>query len=299
MDWLNYHHLLYFWAVARAGTVTQASKDLRLAQPTLSSQIRALEDSLGQALFVRQGRVLALTEAGETVFRYADQIFSLGREMLDAVRSGTSREPMRLLVGVAEGMPKMIAYRLLQPAFAMERPVRLVCMQGPGDRLVAELAVHALDIVLTDAPVSHSLKVRTFHHLLGECGVTLFGSAQLAATYRPGFPHSLDGAPFLLPGEGASLRRALEPWMESLGVRPSVIHEIHDSALLKVMGQAGTGLFAAPSAVEDEVRRQYDVRVVGRVESVRERFYAVSTERRLEHPAVVAICDAARRDLFA
>jgi len=299
MEWLNYHHLFYFWTIARVGSVTRASSELRLAQPTVSAQLRALESSLGADLFVRTGRTLRLTEAGEFVFRYADQIFSLGRELMDGVRAGTGSAPARLVVGVVDGLPKMVAYRLLEPALAGDQQIRLVCTQGPSERLLADLAVHAVDLVLTDAPVGHTIKVKAFNHLLGECGVTLFGSRQLAAAYRRGFPRSLDGAPLLLPSESTVLRRAMQQWLEENNIRPSVVHEIHDSALLKVLGQAGIGLFVAPTAVEGEVCRQCGVRVVGRIDTIRERFYAISTERKVRHPSVVAICEAARRELFA
>ena len=299
MDWLNYHHLFYFWTVARVGSVTRASSELRLAQPTVSAQLRALESSLGTDLFVRSGRALRLTEAGEFVFRYADQIFSLGRELMDGIKGETGSAPMRLVVGVAEGLPKMVAYRLLEPALSGEQHIRLICTQGPSERLLADLAVHAVDLVLTDAPIGHTIRVKAFNHLLGECGVTLFGSPQLAAAYRRGFPRSLDGAPLLLPGKSAVLRRAMQQWLEDKKIRPSVVHEIHDSALLKVLGQAGIGLFVAPTAVEAEVCRQYGVRAVGRIETIRERFYAISTERKVRHPSVVAICETARRELFA
>ncbi len=298
VEWLNYHHLLYFWVVARKGGVSAASAELRLAQPTISGQIRALEDSLGEKLFRRVGRRLVLTEMGHTVFRYADEIFSLGRELLDAVKGRPTGRPIRLLVGVADAVPKLIAHRLLEPALRLPEAIRIVCREDKPERLFAALSVHALDLVLSDAPIGPGINVRAFNHLLGECGVTFFGSARLAAAHRRGFPRSLDGAPVLLPAENTTLRRSLDQWFDAQGVRPVVTSEFEDSALLKVFGQAGVGLFAAPSVIEAEVCRQYGVRVVGRVASVRERFYAISVERRLKHPAVVAISEAARGKLF-
>jgi len=299
MEWLNYHHLLYFWSVAREGGLVAAGKVLRLSHPTLSAQIHALEDRLGEKLFVRTGRRLALTEMGRVVFRYADEIFTLGREMVDAVKDRSTGQPLRLEVGVAEVIPKLVVRRLLQPALALPEPVRLVCREGSNERLLADLAVHTLDIVISDGPVPSGSSVRAYSHLLGETGVTFFGTKRLADAHRRGFPGSLHGAPMLLPLEQVSLRRSLNPWFERKGIRPRVVAEFEDSALLQQFGADGAGIFAAPSAVEQEVVAQFGVRVLGRVEEVRERFYAISVERRLKHPAVVAISDAARDALFA
>lgn len=298
MDWLNYHHLLYFWVVAREGSIARASQELRLTQPTISAQIQALEETLGEKLFTRAGRSLMLTDMGRTVFRYADEIFSLGRELLDTLKGRPTGRPIRLVVGVADAVPKLIAYRLLEPALQLPEPVRVICREDKPDRLLVGLAVHELDLVLTDAPVGPTVKIRAFNHLLGESGVTLLGIERLAATYRPGFPGSLNGAPFLLPMENTTLRRSLDQWFEAEGIRPVVVGEFEDSALIKAFGQAGTGLFTAPSVIEAEVRQQYGVEVIGRVEAVRERFYAVSVERKLKHPAVVAISEAARQKIF-
>lgn len=299
MEWLNYHHLLYFWTVVQEGGVSRASVKLRLAQPTVSGQVRALEDALGEKLFVRAGRKLALTEMGQLVYRYADEIFSIGRELQDAVKGRPTARPQRLSVGVADVVPKLIAYRLLEPALRLPEPVRLVCQEDSPERLLAQLSTHELDVVLSDAPaVATATPVKAYSHLLGECGTTVFGAPKLAAQLRPGFPRSLDGAPFLVPTENTSMRRALHGWLEEQGVRPRVVGEFKDSALLKVFGQAGAGVFAAPSAIETEVREQYGVHVVGRADGVRERFYAITVERRLRHPAVVALSRAARSELF-
>ena len=298
MEWLNYHHLLYFWTVAREGSVTRAAGELRLGQPTVSAQIRTLEEALGEKLFTRVGRNLALTEVGRVVFRYADDIFSLGRELLDAVKDRPTGRPILFQVGIADVIPKLIAYRLLRPAFELSAPVRLVCREGKPDRLLAELAVHDLDLVLTDAPLGPTHKVKAFNHLLGECELTFFGSAPLARAHRRGFPRSLHGAPVLLPTDNATLRRALDQWFDTEGIRPVVMSECEDNALLDVFGAAGVGMFAAPAAIEKEIRREYGVEVIGRVGSVRERFYAISIERKLKHPAVVAIVEAAREKMF-
>lgn len=298
MEWLNYHHLLYFWVVAREGSIAQASKQLLLAQPTITGQIRALENTLGQKLFTRSGRNLVLSDVGRLVYRYANEIFSLGRELTEVLKGRPAGRPVRLVVGISDGMPKLIAYRLLQPALTLAEPVHIVCHEDRPERLLAELATFGLDLVLTDAPVGPLVRVRAFSHLLGTCGISLFGTASLAAKYRKPFPASLDGAPFLLPVENSTLRRALDQWFEAERIHPRVVGEFQDSALLKTFGQAGAGIFAAPTVTEKEVRRQYGVSVLGRTKSVIERFYAISVERKLKHPAVVAIAEAARDQLF-
>ena len=298
MEWLNYHHLLYFWTVARLGSVSRATDELYLAQPTISAQIRALEESLGEKLFTRVGRNLVLTEVGRTVFRYADEIFSLGRELSETIVGRSIGRPVRLVVGITDVMPKLVAYRLLEPALRMTDPIRMVCHEDKAERLLAELATHGLDLVLTDAPIGPTVKVRAFNHLLGECGVTIFATSKLAGVYRRRFPQSLEGAPFLLPTENTTSRRSLDHWFETEKIHPFVVGEFEDRALLNVFGQSGMGLFAGPSAIEPEIKRQYGVQIVGRIEAIRERFYAISVERKLKHPAVLAISDSARKKLF-
>jgi LysR family transcriptional regulator, transcriptional activator of nhaA len=279
MEWLNYHHLLYFWTVAREGSVTRASQQLRLAQPTVSGQLKALEDALGEKLFERTGRRLVLTDVGRVVLRYADEIFSLGRELQDTLKGRPTGRPIRFTVGVADAVPKLVAYRLLLPALSLPEPVHVVCREDKPERLLAELSVHSLDLVISDSPVGAGVKVKAYSHLLGETPVAFFG-------------------PVLMPTEGSTLRRSLDQWLDTEGIRPRVVGEIEDGALLKVFGQAGVGLFAAPVAIEAEVRAQFGVKLLGRVDSVKERFYALSAERKLKHPAVVAICEGARRRLF-
>jgi LysR family transcriptional activator of nhaA len=298
MEWLNYHHLLYFWLVAREGSLAGGSKVLRLAQSTVSGQIRALELSLGERLFVRSGRRLVLTEIGRVVFRYADEIFSLGRELREVIRGRPIARPLRLVVGIADVVPKLVARRLLEPAVELAEPVHLVCHEDKPERLLAELAVHDLDVVLADAPAGPSVRIRAFNHLLGECDVVFFAAPRLAKAYARGFPGSLDDAPVILPTENTTLRRSLDQWFASHGIRPRVIGEFQDNALLKVFGQAGMGLFPASSIIADEVRRQYRVRPLGTLPGVRERYYAISVERKLKHPAVIAITEAARQTLF-
>lgn len=298
MEWLNYHHLLYFWTVARLGSVSAGAAELRLAQPTISGQIRSLEDSLGVRLFHRTGRRMVLTDVGREVFRYADEIFSIGRDLMGAVKGRSSGRPLRLLVGVADVVPKLIAYRLLEPALHLQDQVRIVCREDRLDRLLAELSVQSLDLVLADAPIGPLSKVRAFNHLLGECGLSFFGSPRLVKAYRRGFPHSLSGAPLLLPTENTSMRRALDQWFFHQDIQPVVVSEFEDSALLKTFGQAGVGIFPAPTAIEAEVRKQFGVGVLGRTEQVKERYYTITTERRLKNPAVLAISQAARSRLF-
>lgn len=296
---LNYHHLLYFWSVAREGTVARAAARLRLSQPTLSSQIHALEDALGEKLFERVGRGLRPTEMGRVVFRFADEIFALGRDLTETVRGRPTGRPLRLAVGVVEILPKLVAYRLIEPALELPQEVRVAVHGQSTERLLAALAAQELDVVLADRPPAPGASVRAFAHLLGECGVTLFAVPRLAARYRRRFPRALNAAPFLLPGESSTLRPALEQWFEKQRIRPRIVGEFDDSALTEVFGQGGKGIFAAPSIVEPSVRRQYGVAVVGRLEGVRERFYAISAERRLKHPGVIAITESARRELFA
>ncbi len=299
MEWLNYHHLLYFYTVAREGSVTRAARQLRLAQPTLSGQIRKLEAHFDEKLFERQGRSLVLTEMGRVVYRYADEIFSLGRELTDTLRGRPTTRPARLAVGISDAVPKLVTHRLLEAALCLPEPVRIVLREGKTDDLLAALAVQAFDLVIADAPLGPHLKVRAFNHLLGESGVTFLATAALARAHRRRFPKSLDGAPMVVPTENTALRRALEQWFEQVGVRPRIVAEIEDSALMKVFGQHGAGIFPAPEVLAAAVRRQYRVEAVGSAAEVRERFYAISVERRIKHPAVAAITARAQRELFA
>jgi LysR family transcriptional activator of nhaA len=295
MEWLNYHHLLYFWTIVREGTVARAAQHLGLAQPTLSGQIRTLEQTLGEKLFRRAGRRLEPTDVGRMVFRYADEIFALGRELMDTVRDRPTGRPLRLAVGVADFIPKLVAHRLLEPALRMPEAVQIVVREDQPERLLAELAIHELDLVVTDAPPGPGTRVRAYSHLLLETDVALFAAPRQAAGLRRRFPGSLDGAPFLLPAEPAALRRDLERWFERERIRPRVVGEFDDSALLKVFGQKGAGAFASPAVIEHDVRRRYGVRKVGMLHGLRERFYAVTVERRLAHPAVLAISEAAHQ----
>jgi len=299
MEWLNYHHLLYFWYVAREGSIARACEKLRLAQPTISGQLRLLEDTLGEKLFARQGRGLVLTEVGQVVYRYAEEIFGLGRELQDVLKGRPRGRPLRLIVGISDLVPKLIAYRVLQPALNMAEPVQIVCDEDTPERLLADLAEHRVDVVLSDSPIPPTVPVKAFNHLLGSCPVTLFAAPRLAARYRRNFPASLDSAPFLLPMAGSTLRNSLEHWFDSQNIRPKIIGEFQDSALMNTFGQAGVGVFTAPGAIEKEIRAHYHVAAIGRIDSIVERYYAISVERKLKHPAVLTISEAARERLFA
>lgn len=299
MQRLNYHHLLYFWTVAKNGSIAAACKRLHVTQPTVSGQLRELEKSLGHKLLVRSGRGLILTEAGRLVFRYADDIFAMGAELLDAVRGRVPVGEQRVRVGVADVLPKLVVYRMLLPVLRMPGGMRLVCFEGKPDGLLSRLAIHDLDVVLSDTPVPPHAGVRAYSHHLGESGLSVFGAPALAASHKRGFPGSLDGAPFLLSTANTAVRRTLDHWFETRGLRPRVAGEFEDSALLKIFGHSGAGLFAAPTMIEREIRRQYAVQVVGRLEGASEHFYAISMERRIRHPATVVLTDSVRERLGA
>ena len=295
---LNFRHLRYFWVVAKAGGVARASERLHLTPQTISGQIGVFEDLLGYQLFARKGRRLELTDAGRVTLSYADEIFTLGEELEGVLRSPAEGRPRQFRAGVADAVPKVVAYQLLEPAVRLPGPLRIVCREGKLASLLADLAVHRLDIVIADSPIPVAVNVKGFSHLLGECGLTFFATAKLARKHKAPFPRALDGAPLLLPGEQAAVRPKLIRWLDEQRVRPRIVGEFDDGALLKAFGRAGTGIFTAPSAIAKQVCQQYGVVAIGRTEAVTEAFYAISVERRLTHPAVVAISSAARQDLF-
>lgn len=298
MEWLNYHHLLYFHVVAREGSLVAAGRVLRLSHPTLSAQIRSLEDRLGGALFLREGRRLVLTDLGRMVQRYAEEIFSLGGELLDAVAGRTVSGPLRLSVGVVDAVPKVVVRKLLQPALELEEKVKLVCHEAAYGPLMTELATHLLDIVISDAPVPPGSAVKAFSHLLGESGISFFAAPSWVKAHRGRFPACLDAAPTLLPLEDLALRRALNTWLDDEGVAPNVVAEFEDGALMNVFGADGVGAFPAPTLLEADLRRQLGVVPIGRATGVTQKFYALSMERRLKNPAVLAISHAARAEVF-
>lgn len=299
MDWLNYHHLRYFWTVVREGGISKAAAKLRLSQPTISTQVKRLEGALGERLFQRRGRTLVLTDIGRVVDRYADEIFSLGDELVETVRGRPSGRAPQLTVGVANAVPKLVVYRLLRPATEGPEGFQITCREGHPDQLVAQLATHMLDVVISDTPAPPHIRVKVFNHLLGESGITFFAGVPLARRLRRRFPRSLNGAPTLLPTVDTALRRALEQWFEAEALHPSVAGEFEDSALLKAFGEAGRVVFPAPTAIEREVCRHYRVGIVGRTSAVRERYYAISAERRIKHPGVAAVTSVARTKVFS
>gem|GEM_PF-163792 len=288
----------YFYVVAKEGGLAPAGRALRLSHHTLSAQIRTLETRLGERLFQKEGRRLVLTEVGKTAYRYAEEIFSVGREFLEVMQGRAPGQPLRFDVGIADSVPKLIVRRMLDPALALPEPVRLLCHEDAHEMLLARLAAHELDLVIADAPVPVGSRVRAFHHLLGETRVGIFGVKALAKGLRKGFPKSLDGAPCLLPLAHLPLRRLLEQWFDRIGIKPKVVAEFEDSALLKTFGRDGIGVFPSPIAIESEVMRHFGAEPIGLVLGVVERFYAISVERRLKHPATLAITQAARTKLF-
>jgi LysR family transcriptional activator of nhaA len=296
---VNFGHLRYFLAVAREGSVTRAAEKLNVSQPTVSAQLRELEESLGDRLLERTGRHFALTNTGRTVYRYAEEIFSLGHELQEAVRGRALGRPLVLTVGIADVVPKALAHALLRPTLRLAEPVQVVCLEDPTERLLLSLAAHDVDMVLTDNPPGPSPHFRTYSHVLGDSGVVLLGTEELVETYRHDLPRSLDGAPFLLPTGHTMLRRALDEWFEVSRARPRVVGEFDDAALLELFGASGSGLFAAPSVIEQDLCARLGVRRLVELPSVRERFYALTAERRVRHPAVVAITEAARSTVFS
>jgi len=295
MGAINYKHLHYFWVVAKCGGIGRASEQLHLTPQTISGQITLLEESLGAALFDRVGRHIALNETGRMVFSYADEIFSLGEELEDMLHHRPGDRPLQFSVGVVDSVQKSIAYMLLEPALKLPETLRMVCREGKLSTLLAGLAIQSFDIVIADGPMPPNSNVRGYSHLLGESGVAFFAAPELARQLKKGFPHSLDGAPFLLPGEDAALRPRLLRWFDRERIRPRIAGEFDDGALLKEFGAAGAGAFCMPSSIAAQIKRQYGVAEIGRSGEVTEQFYAISVERRLSHPAVVAISSAARK----
>ena len=299
MEWLNCHHLRYFWMVARKGGVRKAAEELHVSQPSISAQLKLLEESLGQKLFRRSGRNLVLTEVGQLVLNYADEIFSAGRELMNAVKQRPGKHPVRLNIGLTDAFPKLIAWRILQAAFRADEPVHVVCREGEIGPLVNHLQAHRLDIVLADEPASSTLKAKTFNHALGDSGITFCAVPALAAKLRRNFPGSLNGAPALLPATNMGMRAALETWFDTNGIRPRLIGEFEDSALMEVCSAGGRGFTVVHSVVDRTALKHYDLRVIAKVKECRSQFYAITAERRVKHPAAVAITEHAYANLFA
>jgi LysR family transcriptional activator of nhaA len=299
MEWLNYHHLLYFWTVAKEGGVTAAARALGLSQPTLSAQIRALETAFGEKLLQKSGRTVVLTEAGRTVLGYAEDIFAIGDELKAVMKGRPGARAPRVTVGISDVLPKLMVQKLLEPALGLPEEPLLDCVEDKTEALLADLMSGRLDLVLADRPLSPQSRIRAFNHMLGECGVSVYAASSLARRLKGPFPACLAGASWLLPSQGTALRRGIDQWMRELDLHPRIRGEFNDSALLKAFGHAGAGLFVAPDAIHSEVARQYGATRLGPAEGVRERIYALSLERRLRHPAVVAISSSAKSRVFS
>lgn len=292
---LNYQHLLYFWTVVRTGSITRACEELALSVATVSTQLRTLEERLGEKLLEKSGRRLIPTEVGKLVYSYAEEIFELGRDLTEALKHRPSQRPLRLVVGIDDVVPKEIAQRLLEPAMRMPQSLRIICREGTLERLVADLAVHDLDVVLSDARVTPTLNVRAYSHMLGSCEVCWMAMPAIAASLRRGFPQSLDGVPMLLPTDDTAIRRALDQWLEQRGVRPLLVGEFEDYALLREFARAGHGCAPVPAVQEAQFRRQFGLVRIGIAEEVRAEFFAISVQRRISHPAVAAIVSGSRQ----
>lgn len=299
MTWLNYHHLYYFWLIRREGSLTAASEKLRLAPSTVSSQLATLEESLNGKLFRRSGRKLVLTDLGQLVYRYADEIFSLGSELMNEIQGRTGSSMPSFRVGVVDVIPKLVTCRILEPFFDLPGKTQLICREAKEEKLLADLALHQLDVVLTDTPLRPGMNIKAYNHLLGDSGVSFFAAPALAASLEGEFPQCLDGAPMLVPMNMTAVRMALNQWLDKTGVEPVIVGEFDDSALLKVFGQTGRGVFIAPTIIEQEVMQQYQTVIVGRTSTVREKFYAISVERIIRHPAVACISASAQARLFS
>ncbi|WP_303786622.1 transcriptional activator NhaR [Azovibrio restrictus] len=295
---LNYRHLYYFWMVAKAGSLARAAEQLGLTPQTISAQLSQLEQSIGTSLFDLQGRKLIPTEAGRTALRYADEIFLLGEQLWDSLKSAGSEPMLRLTVGITDVVPKLVAHHLLEPVLHLPERVRLICHEGKFENLLGDLAIHKLDVILADRPVAPGMNLRLYSHPLGESGLSLYATPALAGHYREAFPHSLDGAPFLLPARNAAVRASLDQWFETHGIRPRIIAEVEDSALLDTFGAAGLGIFPAQTPLTADLARRYDAELIGPIDQVRDQFFAISADRRIRHPGIEAILEAGQQRLF-
>lgn len=298
MEWLNYHHLFYFWLTVKTGTVSAAAKSLHLARPTVAAQIKELEKSIGEPLFEKKGRGLVLTEFGTKVHEYAEEIFALGHELREFIKTGRQGLRQRFVVGLPDVVPKHVAFELLKPALHMKDRPRAVCYEGKMTQLLSDLALHKLDLVISDAPAPPTLEFKVYTHKLGECGMSMLAAPNLAKKYKKGFPKSLTDAPCLLPTDHTAVRRSLDVWMDDNEIFPDIVAEFEDSALLKVFGQAGEGVFPIPTAIETMIKKQYGVQLVGRIPEVLDKFYAITAEKRVHHEATQLVVKQARNKLF-
>lgn len=298
MRWLNYQHLYYFWHVARCGSVTEASQLLRLAQPTISAQLKSFEEVLGEKLFQREGRNLKLTEMGQLAHRYADQIFTIGQEFLDVLDGKTHGARRDLKIGIADVVPKSLAYRLIEPALGLDSGATVICFEDKTDRLLADLSIAEVELVIADRPIPPNVKVKAFNHFVGECGISFLGVRALANKFKKNFPASLNAAPILLPTAESAVRHELNQWFATVGIAPRCVGEFQDRALMKLAAKNGKGIMFVPSVVEEEVTEEFHLELVGRSNQVREQVYLISIERRLKNPLVLKICTEGQRKLF-
>ncbi|VVP65584.1 Transcriptional activator protein NhaR [Pseudomonas fluorescens] len=295
---LNYRQLHYFWVVAKTGSIVRACEQLNLTPQTISGQISLLEQTYGIELFRRVGRQLELTEAGRQTLPYAEQMFQLGGELELMLRAQPNEQQILFRVGVADVVPKSIVYRLIAPTMELSEPLRITCREDKLERLLADLAIQRLDLVISDSPMPSHLDIKGYSQKLGECGISFFATAELAARYGQDFPRNLHGAPLLIPGPETVVRSRLQRWFAEQQIQPQIVGEFDDSALMQAFGQSGSGIFIGPSVIADEVKRQCGVEVIGQTDAVSESFYAISVERKVKHPGIVAITEGARRELF-
>lgn len=297
-DAMNYKHLHYFWMVAHEGSITKASEKLHITPQTISGQLSLLEERIGNALFDKVGRGLQLTETGRLVLCYADEIFELGRELNDVLRGAPAVGPSEFIVGAASALPKTIVYKIIEPALHLPHDISLTSREGPVEAMLADLAIHKVDMVLSDTPVTNAISVKAYNHLLGESELSCFAAPRLAKTYQKNFPQSLNNAPVLLPTPQYAIRQLIDGWLQQHSIHPIICGQFDDSALMKSFGQTGMGIFFMSSTIEEEICSNFNVRVVGRIDEVTQKYYAISAERKVKHPAVAAICDSARTALF-
>jgi len=295
---MNYKHLHYFWMVAHEGSIVKASEKLHVTPQTISGQLSLLEERIGNALFDKVGRGLQLTETGRLVLRYADDIFELGRELNDVLRGAPSVGPSEFIVGAASALPKTIVYKIIEPAMHLPHDISLTSREGPVDTMLADLAIHKVDMVLSDTPVTSAVSVKAYNHLLGESSLCCFAAPRLAKIYAKNFPQSLNNAPILLPTAQYAVRQLIDGWLEQHDIHPVIAGQFDDSALMKSFGQTGTGVFFMSSTIKDEICANFKVKVIGEIDEMKQKYYAISAERKVRHPAVAAICDTARSSLF-
>jgi LysR family transcriptional activator of nhaA len=298
MRWLNYHHLFYFWKVAKLGSISEASRELRLSQPTVSAQIKSLEESLGEPLFVRGGRTFTLTETGAIAMKYAEEIFELGEELLGILDGAPGKGEASLTIGVVDLMPKYVSYRLLEPLLIGPEAVRVSVIVGRTDALLADLAVSNIDLILSDTPIPPHTNVKAFNHYLGQSGVSFLATEKLAKQLRKGFPDSLTNAPILYPSQGAAMRRDVDKWMKMHGIHPTVVGEFQDSGLMKLVAAKGHGVVPVAKVVASEICKDYGLELVGDAPTILEKYYLISVERRITHPAVRGLCSIAPERIF-